>query len=251
MLYGWNNNHYLGEQIETHHTMEKIGKLADHGFTHKDILHIHEHFSKFADPNKNQVQLYNLYSLIDMEKNEKTNTINYADLLVVKGGLNILLEQVGSDYAQLSKELFDLEFDKQKFMYGKVCESKARRCLCCADFDQKCDYTGDVKKGTVIDFKHLPILSSLRSKINEVSGLPENYLLAEGNHYYDSNQCGDSFSLHYNWYQQGQPIRKHFKITLEPGDIYFMGDKTTGNDWKRRTIPTLRHAAGSEKFTNI
>jgi hypothetical protein len=30
-----------------------------------------------------------------------------------------------------------------------------------------------------------------------------------------------------------------------------MSDKAVGNDWKKKTIYTLRHAAGCEKFTKI
>ena len=30
-----------------------------------------------------------------------------------------------------------------------------------------------------------------------------------------------------------------------------MSQKTTGNDWKKRLIPTLRHATGCEKFTTV
>jgi hypothetical protein len=38
---------------------------------------------------------------------------------------------------------------------------------------------------------------------------------------------------------------------LNHGDIYIMSDKAVGYDWKKRKIPTLRHAAGCKKFFNI
>jgi 2-hydroxy-3-keto-5-methylthiopentenyl-1-phosphate phosphatase len=35
---------------------------------------------------------------------------------------------------------------------------------------------------------------------------------------------------------------------LNDGDIYFMSQKAVGTDWKRKIIPTLRHAAGAKKY---
>jgi hypothetical protein len=37
---------------------------------------------------------------------------------------------------------------------------------------------------------------------------------------------------------------------LNGGDLYVMSEKTTGRDWKTKSIYTLRHAAGCEKYTN-
>ena len=33
--------------------------------------------------------------------------------------------------------------------------------------------------------------------------------------------------------------------------MYFMSEKATGNDWKKSSIVTLRHAAGSSIYTTI
>ena len=41
------------------------------------------------------------------------------------------------------------------------------------------------------------------------------------------------------------------EITLNHGDIYIMSEKSVGNDWKRRKIPTLRHAAGFASVLKI
>jgi len=30
-----------------------------------------------------------------------------------------------------------------------------------------------------------------------------------------------------------------------------MSEKAVGTDWKKKTIPTLRHATGSDKFTTF
>jgi hypothetical protein len=58
-------------------------------------------------------------------------------------------------------------------------------------------------------------------------------------------------NLQYQWFQQGKPIGERIEVILNNSDIYFMSDKAVGNDWKKRIIPTLRHAAGAKKYTTI
>jgi hypothetical protein len=33
--------------------------------------------------------------------------------------------------------------------------------------------------------------------------------------------------------------------------MYIMSEKAVGTDWKMKNIPTLRHATGAKKFTEI
>ena len=46
-------------------------------------------------------------------------------------------------------------------------------------------------------------------------------------------------------------IGDRFILEPEHGDFYVMSDKATGYDWKSKSKLTLRHAAGSDKFTTI
>lgn len=41
------------------------------------------------------------------------------------------------------------------------------------------------------------------------------------------------------------------KLNLHNGDMYIMSEKATGNDWKKRNTPTLRHSAGASKFRKL
>ncbi len=153
-----------------------------------------------------------------------------------------------------------LDFDTKAKMRGRVVNKRARYNLCFADFNQELDY--EEGKGRVIDFSDVPILNNLRDEIEDIAVVD---LVAESNYYYDINKCyigfhgdtersitigirlGYDWPLHYQWYQNSKRIDDMFTITLEHGDIYFMSDKATGNDWKKRLIPTLRHAAGTNK----
>eukprot|EP01092_Planopodium_desertum_P004852 TRINITY_DN2053_c0_g1_i2.p1 TRINITY_DN2053_c0_g1~~TRINITY_DN2053_c0_g1_i2.p1 ORF type:complete len:212 (-),score=18.19 TRINITY_DN2053_c0_g1_i2:25-660(-) len=46
-------------------------------------------------------------------------------------------------------------------------------------------------------------------------------------------------------------IGERVKLILNHGDLYVMGDRATGNNWKLKKIPTLRHAAGAKRFLTI
>lgn len=64
-------------------------------------------------------------------------------------------------------------------------------------------------------------------------------------------RVGESLPLHYQWFYQNKPIGTRAIISLEHGDMYIMSQKTTGNDWKKKTSYTLRHATGCNKFTIV
>lgn len=57
--------------------------------------------------------------------------------------------------------------------------------------------------------------------------------------------------LHYNWFKNGIPIGKTAKFIINSGDIYVMNEKATGNDWKKKSLYTLRHAAGQDKNVKL
>ena len=149
-------------------------------------------------------------------------------------------------------------------MYGRLCDKKARHNLCFADFDQLPDYENG--KGTVVSYDHLPELSKLRAYLPTLLNMKATNLVAEANYYYDVDKCGigyhgdkerrivvgvrygASFPLCFYWYQNSQRISQRIDLNLEPGDIYIMDEKACGQDAAKRLIPTLRHAAGCDKF---
>lgn len=146
-------------------------------------------------------------------------------------------------------------------MYGRVVNKHARHNLCFADYSQDPDYQSG--KGRVIAFNDVPILNQVREKLHL---LINEYLVAEGNYYYDIKRCdigyhgdaerkkvigfrlGSELPLSYRWYLNSKPIGEKFILQLQHGDLYVMSEKAVGNDWKKKSIYTLRHAAGSAKF---
>ena len=59
----------------------------------------------------------------------------------------------------------------------------------------------------------------------------------------------DGMPLKFQWYKEGRPLGSEGHIALNAGDVYIMSEKAVGTDWKRKTIHTLRHAAGKGTCT--
>ena len=128
-------------------------------------------------------------------------------------------------------------------------------------------------------FSDLPLIDKLRVSIRDTlldsyvntTGVQTEQLKLKGelNYYYDTSKCGIGFHgdaerrivvgvrfgatmpLHFQWFIDSKPIHERTIINLNHGDIYMMSNKAVGNDWRKRKIPTLRHAAGCEKYTTI
>ena len=184
-----------------------------------------------------------------------------AAVLVIPNGVKAL----GTDPDALKKEHDSLDVDKHAFMYGRVVNKRARFNLCFGDKSQEPDY--EAKKGRVVAFPDIPLTNIIRESIPTIFGPKTKGLKAEGNYYYDPKKCGIGFHgdsermiviavrlgpsipLHYQWFYKNKPVGERIKLNLYHGDMYAMSTKATGNDWKRSSIYTLRHAAGCMKFT--
>lgn len=109
----------------------------------------------------------------------------------------------------------------------------------------------------------------MRAAIPFYAGPLTNELQAELNKYYDPAttgigrhgdgerkivvcaRVGYTHPLVYQWYQRFKVISVEVKLNLGHGDIYIMSEKATGHDWKKSSIPTLRHCAGANKYIKL
>lgn len=238
------------DRAENHVGMEQIGNLAREGFNLEDL----KQFRRILRSYRILTDIYEL-SYDD----------NKAYILIARNTVDALIP------GDLKSELINLQWDTKAKMYGRVVNKKARYNLCFADFNQEPDYAQG--KGRVINFNSLPLLQQLRDILNTMlqdsisndKVVPN--LVAEGNFYYDIHNCGIGYHgdserrqvigirlgasccLIFQWYHYGQKIGSKFPFTLHDGDLYIMSDKAVGYDWKLKNIPTLRHAAGSLRFT--
>lgn len=233
----------FGDMAENHKGMQIIGKQLESGYTLSDILDIYQYF----------IHIYAKTKLIDLGNN--------AYVLVVKHGLSKLLNNNVDNFIN---EQLSLQKDTKAFMYGRVVNKHARHNLCFGSSNQEPNY--ELGKGRIYSFENLPYLNELRNKLKNIHH-KNNNIVAEGNYYYDVSKCGIGYHgdserkivigvrigqplpLYYKWYKNNKQISHRIEIKLDGNDIYFMSEKATGNDWKKKLIPTLRHATGSKKYT--
>jgi hypothetical protein len=240
-----------GESVENHVGNQQIGEKLDNGISYKKLRSIKINLEKDGYV----CELTNLNNFIDNNNPDKNKTQD-AGFLVVRNFVNTFFKNKDKN-SQMKNDLIALNWDKKALMYKRVVNKKARWNLCFADFSQEPDY--EKGKGRVYDFKNLKDLRKIRKFIQNLTKIELN---AEGNYYYDSKECyisyhgdterkvvvglriGEKFPIYYQWYQDSKPITEPHEIMLEGGDLYFMSDKAVGNDWKKKSILTLRHAAG-------
>ena len=243
----------FGDCGENHHGMEKIGQLASEGFSCPDLVKAQTWFENNGFP-AHLINLQQLYPQGDE-----------AYILVVPEGVFAFLNQ--EEFTFLCQEQIDLDKDTKALMRGRVCNKKARHNLCFGPVAQEPNY--EQGKGRIVAFKDVPVLDKVRKSLKDPIGEKGDNLIVEGNYYYDIDKCyigfhgdterrkvialrlGDSFPLHYQWYCESLPVGKRGQLNLGEGDIYFMSEKAVGFDWKKRKVPTLRHAAGYSKELNL
>jgi alkylated DNA repair dioxygenase AlkB len=261
----------FGGQVENQVGMEKIGEMAEHGFS---VARLKKACRKFEEEGY-EAKVINLNKLLPRDARGESEE---AAVLLVRNGIRELLGKRGAD--KLFKEQKELEWDTKSYMRGRMVEKHARSNVCYADFSQKSNLEKlykrqkegrelkDTPKGMVYDFEDLKYLKRVREKLPEYLGSKADGLLAEGNYYFNADECGIGFHgdaerkivialrlgatipLYYQWYYETEPVGKELKLELNHGDFYVMSEKATGFDWNKKTIYTLRHAAGADKYTH-
>jgi len=246
----------FGDCAENHKGMQIIGNLATEGFTLEDLQVAQDYFIK----NKYECNIYDLRSVLPLEDQQRASPAYFLHALK---GVDCL---VSAD--EFLKEQDSLEKDTKAFMYGRVVNKKARHNLCFGPVSQEPDYEN--KKGRIVGYNQVPLLNKVKESLPNIIGAKAINMMAEGNYYYydikktgigyhgDSERrkvialrLGASIPLCYQWYERSKPIGSRLLFNLNHGDIYIMSEKAVGTDWKKSSILTLRHAAGSDKYIDV
>ena len=247
------------DQAENHVGMQQIGNMSIEGFNLIDLFNAKKWFDKKG------------IETILLDLNYPIENLNiYPDdeayILIAKNAINKILapEYNTNDFFN---EQVQLAWDSKALMYGRIVNKHARHNLCFGHQSQKPNYKKG--KGTIISYKKVPILKKFMTVLPKIIGYKANSLVVEGNYYYDASKCGIGYHgdgerkkvigirlgttipLVYQWFVNSKPVGCPIEINFNHGDIYIMSEKATGNDWKKKKIHTLRHAAGSKKFTNL
>ena len=260
----------FAESAENHAGMERLGTRAAAGFTLADFTAAK---SRFEDAGC-ECELIHLVEAARVEHLVPPPEPAY--LLIVRGGAEAFGPPARVDLAGGTKadalcdeqdELHDLR-DTKALMRGRVVNKLARHNLCFAPEGQEPDYESG--RGRVIAFDALPELDSVRRGLPDFFGAKAADLVyAEGNYYYNTRKCGIGFHgdserrlvvalrfgatmpLHFQWYFRGAPVGRRVARDLAHGELFCMSEKAVGTDWRKSTIPTLRHAAGAAKYLTI
>ena len=248
----------FGDVSENHVHNQQIGTISETGFSIKELEDANNKFRKFGY----ETELINLNEVLP-----ETVTSENASILIIRNGVNALLDNSKYTTEFLLNEQLSLKWDKKAFMRGSVKNKIARYNLCFSNFSQTPNYQD--KMGTVISWESVPGLAHIHSKLSDFFGSSAENLNAEGNYYYDQSICGIGFHgdaerrkvialrlggsipLHYQWYTRSKPIGDGVMRILNHGDLYIMSEKAVGYDWMSPSKVTLRHAAGCVKYTTI
>jgi len=247
----------FGDQAENHVGMQKLGELATCGFSLEDL---HQAQIKFERAGC-ECEFIFLSDFVDIDD------VPDAAVLIIRQGLDTVLEPMGANDLDMLLEQQNLEWDSKAKMYGRVVQKHARHNLCYGDATQEPDYENGL--GRIISWDQIPCTKFFQRNIHKYVGSKAKNLVAEGNLYFDLKKCGishhgdserkkviavrlgGSMPLCYQWFFNNEPIGHKIKLMLNHGDIYIMSEIATGNNWKKKLIPTLRHAAGSKKYLTI
>jgi hypothetical protein len=256
----------FGDAAENHKGMEQVGKKLPpgNGFNLADL----EEMSEIMKKRNVECKLICLTDALKDHPDVPNKTDAY--VLVMKGAATTLVNENGKNFNQIDlfNEQTKLAYDKKAFMYGQVRNKNARWNLCFDEKDRSSAY--EEGKGTIIGYNKVPIMKELREKFSTLFGKKAEDLKVESNYYYDTDKCGigwhgdservkviairlgySSMPIYFQWFYQLKPVGERIKIPLDPGDIYVMSEKAVGADWKKRLIPTLRHATGATSFLKI
>ena len=251
----------FGNMGENHIGMQKIGIEIENGFNKAELDEAKTKFEEFGCDCV-------LYDLVDMSNVENAELIlEKAYVLHIKNGVNKILESIGKTHHEAFIEQKDIVYNKKFWdrRRKKVLNKNARYNSLFAQEQQDADYENG--KGTIIAFDDVPLLNKVRLDMSNFLGEKANDLIAEGNYYYDIKKCGigyhgdterkiviayrlgERMPLVYQWYWKHKRIGDKMTFDIKSGDIYVMSEKAVGYDWKRSSIPTLRHSAGCDKYT--
>ena len=247
----------FGDQGENHVGMEKVGNMVEkgEGFNLKDLKKYRSTFKKAGF----KVEIYNLNSLHTEEYDTEE-----AYVMIVRKGINLFLNRAGKSDIDVLDEMKGFEWDRKFYCTRrkKVLNKHARSNVCFGEDSSEPDYEN--KKGRIVGYDQVSCLKRVKEGMSELLGNKCSNLICEGNCYFDLKKCGigwhgdaerrkvvafrvgETMDLRFNWFMRFKPFGKTLRLVLNSGDMYFMSEKAVGTDWKRSSIPTLRHSAGKE-----
>ena len=246
----------FGEQSENHVGMKKYGNgLSENGFNCIELEEMKIEFEKEGC----ECEMIDLCNLLGEEERGNIE----AKVLIIRNCIDKMLGEGKSE--SLLEDLLKLKWDNKYWdsRFKRVNNKHARYNLCFGEENKEEDYENGI--GRVISYDDVEILKGVKNKMENIC--KEKKFECEGNYYFDAKKCGIGFhgdgerkkvigvslcssdvvrEINWIWYNKSERISERQVVKLNNGDCYIMSEKSSGFDWKRRSIKTLRHAAGVE-----
>ena len=251
----------FGDQAENHVGMEILGEAADDGFNLEDLMRIKDYMDALGYGD--MVELIDLREIAASALPKDAPEPEAAYVMVLRKFLT------NERATRIFKENLSYEWDKKLWnaRQKKVQNKHARYNVCFDDVGRDADYENG--KGTVVSWSDVPDTHAVHRALPVLLGEKGKGLVCEGNLYYDVKKTGigwhgdserkkvvglrfgESIPLKFKWWWRAKSFGETKEIMLNHGDAYIMSEKTVGWDWKNSVKygPTLRHSAGSEKYT--
>tara|TARA_X000001036_G_scaffold130883_1_gene123744 strand:+ start:2368 stop:3174 length:807 start_codon:yes stop_codon:yes gene_type:complete len=160
-------------------------------------------------------------------------------------------------------KLSNTKFDTFTKMYGKVRDAHSRHIVYIDDVAvppnrEECQHS-------VWSWHDQPELSAVREWMGARIGACDDVTIGCALKYPDIDRCGISWHgdaerrktalfrlgpnserhpLHFAWFHKHDRVSDVVSIHLSHGDMVLYSDKAMGYDWKKSSIPTVRHATG-------
>jgi len=188
--------------------------------------------------------------------------IKDASVLFIKNGLKTITNCDSNKLWDNVKNLGLNGVDTKALMRGRVVNKKARYNFNVMDTEEVADYKSGV--GTTYKFTKFPNLVVIRDFMSSLLERLKN-LNAEANIYHSVDSgigfhgdtergiviginLGKERKIEWQVFEKFLPKGERITITLNHGDIYFMTGNAAGINWKKSSIPTIRHRAGYSKW---
>jgi len=265
--------------------------ISGEGFTAADMEGLHPYLQALNDYSCFAVLMnLNELSGNDIIKNKSSDHQARVIILRDWVARVIGLDADKAIYEELAADEWDAEYlDKNKYrteivdgvetrIRGRRMNKLARTNLCyVADREQEPAVMEG--KGRIVDLKKKTMLFKAVETLKEqiANGLISigsetkvEINVVEGNRYYNLKKTGigflgdtervmvicisigcNNYPMRWQWFKDGMPLGSPIDIILNSGDVYIMSEKAVGSDWKLRSLYTVRHSAGAEKYISL
>jgi alkylated DNA repair dioxygenase AlkB len=244
--------------IESDQSAKTYGEKRE-AYTHDDFTNIAKQLDEMNAvlPDDKAIG-YSIHNLSDGVKDAPDAYLMTID--------NLLTDQtVKGMWESICKIKYE-DTDHHMWSYGKCKVKDARLNTNIGDVAQKGDLTNpdpEKRLSSIIHYDDMPAFKHTRELFNAFDIEKMQNLFCELNFYFPGGGIGEhgdrernqvmcvnlspgiKRKIQFRWWHKNRPASELMTFNLPHGGIYMMCGKTTGSDWKKSSIMTLRHRAGA------